>query len=290
MTDWTPCAQHAKGWADATVPDDECSRFLKSVGFTPTPKQYDFITCPADDVGFGGARGGAKSRGVVGDWLWHDHQYGDNANGFVFRRERTQLTEFINEATKVFNGVNAIIAQEPKTPKWQWHARDSFFESPNGSRLRFVYLDKDADADKYQSGNFTRIYVEERGTFPRERPLNQILGILRSGAGVPCQHKSTFNPGGVGHLHCKERYRLHDQYPLGYKIFTTAEGDTRCFIPSRLRDNPHLGASYVNTLRAACAGNEALLQAWLDGDWSMLEGAFFNSWSGQHVLEEFAIP
>lgn len=290
MSDWTPCAQFAKGWQDATVPDDECARFFKSIGITLTPKQYDFITCPADDVGMGGARGGAKSYGVVYDWLWHDHQHGENANGMVFRRERTQLVEFIAEATKIFNRVNTIIAPEPKSPKWQWHARDSFFESPNGSRLRFVYLDKDADADKYQSGNMTRLYIEERGTFPREKPLNMIMGILRSGVGVPAQMKSTFNPGGVGHQHCKERYRLHDKIPKGYVIFTTEEGGSRCFIPSKLRDNPHLGEPYIRMLRAACAGNEALLNAWLDGDWDVIEGAFFNAWSGQHVIPEFDIP
>lgn len=287
--DWQPCAQFSSGWQDAKVPDTACSNFLRSIGFDPTPKQYDFITCPADDVGFGGARGGAKSQGVVGDWLWHDHQYGEAANGAVFRRERTQLTEFINEASKIFERVNSTIT-EPKARKWKWHALDKYFESPNGSRLKFVYLDNDADADKHQSGNFTRLYIEERGTFPRERPLNMVLGTLRSGSGVPCQQKSTFNPGGVGHGHCKERYRLYEQFPRGYEIFKTAEGDTRCFIPSRLRDNPYLGESYIRTLRAACAGNESLLNAWLDGDWSVVEGSFFHEWRNQHVIAPFDIP
>lgn len=289
MTDWTPCAQFAKGWQDATVPDDRVSQFFKSLGLELTPKQYDFITCPADDVGMGGARGGAKSYGIILDWIWHDHEHGENANGAVFRRERVQLQEFINEAEKIFARVNLTIT-EPKAPKWKWHHQGQYFESPNGSNLKFVYIDKDRDADKHQSGSFTRIYIEERGTFPRETPLNMILGTLRSGRGVPCQMKSTFNPGGVGHLHCKDRYKLHERFPAGYKIFQTAEGDTRCFIPSKLRDNPHLGESYIRTLRAACAGNEALLSAWLDGDWSLVEGAFFHDWRQDHVVEEFAIP
>lgn len=287
--DWTPCAQHSTGWQDATVPDDRVSRFFKSIGITLTPKQYDFIICPADDVGFGGSRGGAKSIGVVLDWIWHDHEFGGDANGAVFRRERVQLAEFIAEAEKLFTRVNATIT-EPKAPHWKWHHQGQYFESPNGSRLKFVYLDKDSDADKHQSGSFTRIYIEERGTFPRERPLNMILGTLRSGRGVPCQLKSTFNPGGVGHLHCKDRYKLHEKIPRGYEIFKTAEGDTRCFIPSKLRDNPYLGDSYVRTLRAACAGNEALLNAWLNGEWSLIEGAFFENWRGDHVVEAFDIP
>jgi hypothetical protein len=262
--DWTPCARNAAGWQDATVPDDRVSQFFASIGIKLTPKQYDFITCPADDVGFGGSRGGAKSVGVVLDWVWHDHEHGENANGAVFRRERVQLQEFIREAEGIFSRINATIS-EPKAPKWKWHHQGQYFESP-------------------------RIYIEERGTFPRERPLNMILGTLRSGRGVPCQMKSTFNPGGVGHLHCKDRYKLHERFPRGYEIFKTEEGATRCFIPSKLRDNPHLGESYVRTLRAACAGNEALLNAWLDGDWSLVEGAFFHDWRAEHVIAEFEIP
>src|SRR6516165_8879734 len=59
----------------------------------PQPRQAAFITCPADEVGFGGARGGGKSDAVLGDWLSHEEQYGSNAVGVVMRRERTQLIE-----------------------------------------------------------------------------------------------------------------------------------------------------------------------------------------------------
>ena len=34
--------------------------------FVSQPRQAAFIACPADDVGFGGARGGGKSDGVIG--------------------------------------------------------------------------------------------------------------------------------------------------------------------------------------------------------------------------------
>lgn len=285
MTGWEPCAQFARGWEDATLPDNECVRYLRACKYDVQPKQYDFITCPADDVGFGGARGGAKSYAIGGDWLWHDKQFGSNAVGIVFRRERVQLMEFIETAKKIFS-----LAEEGSGGKWKWHAIDKYFESPNGSRLRFAYLDKDSDADIYQGGNFTRVYIEERGTFSRVAPLNKMRAILRSGTGVPCQMKSTFNPGGVGHQHCKEDYKLFEKIPKGYDVFETEEGITRVFIPSKLADNRYLGADYIRSLKAACAGNEALLNAWLNGDWSVIEGAFFESWNGTHVVEPFAIP
>ncbi|MDB6059574.1 MAG: hypothetical protein JWO95_3418 [Verrucomicrobiales bacterium] len=285
MIDWAPCAKDAISWKHAQVPDCEMTRYLLACKFDVQPKQYDFISCPADDVGFGGSRGGAKSYAILGDWLWHDKQYGANAIGIVFRRERTQLTEFIEVAKKVFS-----MAEEGSGGKWKWHALDKFFESPNGSRLLFAYIDKDSDADKYQGHGYSRIYIEERGTFSKVGVLNKLRATLRSGSGVPCQMKSTFNPGGVGHQHCKEDYRLFDKIPKGYDVFTTDEGITRVFIPSKLADNKYLGDDYVRSLRAACAGNDALLQAWLVGDWSIIEGAFFHAWSGVHVIEEFSIP
>jgi hypothetical protein len=88
----------------------------------------------------------------------------------------------------------------------------------------------------------------------------------------------------------REDYRLFEKIPKGYDIFTTDEGITRVFIPSKLADNKYLGEDYIRSLRAACAGNDELLQAWLLGDWSIIDGAFFETWSGQHVIEPFAIP
>ena len=290
MTEWTPCAKDAAGWKDATVPDDACSQYLRSVGYDPQPKQYDFITCPIDDVGFGGARGGAKTSGIIGDWLWHEKQYGENAIGFIFRRERTQLMEFIEEAKRFF-------LAEPL--KFKWLAVEKVFQAPSGARLRAAYLDKDSDADSYQGGGATRLYIEERGTFSREPPLNKLHAILRSGRGVPCQAKSTFNPGGVGHSHCKERYKLYDPIPKGYEVFNTEfenpwtkqkVSKSRIFIPSRLTDNKYLGNDYIANLYEACAGNDALLQAWLEGRWDVLEGSYFNEWNGNHVIEQFQIP
>ena len=70
-------------------------------------------------------------------------------------------------------------------------------------------------------------------------------------------------------------------------------GLTRCFIPSKIADNPHLLANdpnYVNRLMAS--GSAELRRMWIDGDWDAgLEGQFFTEWSRtRHVVEPFAIP
>jgi hypothetical protein len=250
------------------------------------PKQSAFISCPADDVGFGGARGGGKSDGVIGDWIAHEMTYGQHAAGLAFRRERTQLTDLIERAKQVLVPIGH-----------RWHEQDKYFRGPNGGRVRFSYLESDSDADAYQGHSYTRLYPEEMGTFPSETPINKLQATLRSGHGVHCQMKGTCNPGGAGHQWVKARYRL-DTHSRGFEVFpfefkNPFNGRTitknRIFIPSKVGDNRYLGDEYVANLFQV--GSDNLVKAWLDGDWSVIEGAFFDCWSGlKHVVEPFEIP
>lgn len=257
-----------------------------SVIWTAQPRQAAFIACPADDVGFGGARGGGKSDAVVGDWIRHEHEYGQHAIGMAFRRERTQLVELIERCKQVLRPLG-----------YNWHEQDKYFRGPKGGRLRFTYLESDSDADAYQGHSYSRLYPEEMGTFPSEQPINKLQATLRSGNGVPCQMKGTCNPGGPGHQWVKARYKL-DEYPNGLEVFrfefinpfTKGKIEkTRVFIPSRVSDNKFLGDDYVANLFQV--GSESLVRAWLSGDWSVIEGAFFDCWAlDRHVVRPFAIP
>lgn len=204
----------------------------------------------------------------------------------AFRRERTQLTELIERARSVLSPLG-----------YKWHEQDKYFRGPKGGRLRFSYLESDSDADAYQGHSYTRLYPEEMGTFPSEAPINKLQATLRSGNGVPCQMKGTCNPGGPGHQWVKSRYRL-DEYPQGFQVFryefvnpfTKGKIEkTRVFIPSKVSDNKFLGDDYVANLFQV--GSEQLVRAWLTGDWSVIEGAFFDNWSTvRHVVRPFEIP
>jgi len=257
-----------------------------TVSWEPQPRQSAFITCPADDTGFGGARGGGKSDGVVGDWISHENIYGEHAIGIAFRRERTQLVELIERSKQVLSQLG-----------YKWHEQDKFFRGPKGGRLRFTYLESDSDADAYQGHSYTRLYPEEMGTFPSEVPINKMQATLRSGNGVPCQMKGTCNPGGPGHQWVKARYKL-DLHPKGMEIFRFEFENpftkkkiekTRVFIPSKVNDNKYLGDDYVANLFQV--GSDNLVRAWLEGDWSVIDGAFFDCWSNErHVIRPFEIP
>lgn len=253
----------------------------------PQPRQTAFITCPADDVGFGGARGGGKSDGVIGDWISHEEQYGKDAIGLAFRRERTQLVELIERTKTLLSPLG-----------YKWHEQDKYFRGPKGGRLRFSYLESDSDADAYQGHSYTRLYCEEAGTFPNEAPINKLQATLRSGAGVPCQFKCTTNPGGSGHQWVKARYGLSGtpravvRLP-DFEFVNPFNGKkvskSRVFIPSRVSDNQFLGDDYVANI--AMSGSASLVKAWLEGNWDAVEGAFFDGWNEhRHVIDPFDIP
>lgn len=241
------------------------------------PRQARFISCPVFEVFFGGARGGGKTDAVLGDFLEHGDAYGADAIGLMIRRERTQLIETIERSRAIYTPLG-----------WKFHEQDKMWRAPNGARLRFAYLERDADAEAYQGHSYTRVYVEEIGNFPSDRPILKLMATLRSGAGVAVGFRATGNPGGPGHHWVKARYI--DPAPNGWKIIKDVNsGLERVFIPSKVADNKFLGPEYVQQLKAS--GSKELVRAWLEGDWSVIEGAFFDCWSNdRHVIPPFAIP
>lgn len=249
-----------------------------NVIWEPQPgPQTALITCPVFEVFFGGARGGGKTDGMLGEWASHADLYGENAIGLMVRRTRTELVETIERSRVLFTPLG-----------WTFQETDKMWRSPEGARLRFAYLERDADADAYQGHSYTRVYVEEAGTFPSYKPIAKLMATLRSGAGVPVGMRLTGNPGGPGHNWVRQRYI--DPAPAGFQVIRDEQTHLeRVYIPSRVRDNRFLGEDYVQRLKAV--GSETLVKAWLEGDWSVIEGAFFDCWSYErHIIKPFKLP
>lgn len=254
--------------------------------WTPQPgPQTDLISCPVFEVFYGGARGGGKTDSSIGEWFGHSGMYGEAAIGLFVRRKLTQLSEAIARARSLGAKIGA-----------RWLEQKKELVMPNGARLKFAYLERDSDAEEYQGHNYTRVYVEEATNFPFPDPIMKLKGTLRSSAGVPCGMRLTGNPGGPGHHWVKARYI--DPDPKGYKViseeedvevepgvFVKAKID-RVFIPAKLKDNLILlknDPTYVMRLRQT--GSAALVKAWLEGDWSGVDGTFFSEFDEQkHVI------
>lgn len=236
--------------------------------------QTALLQCPVFEVFYGGARGGGKTESSIGDWLQHASTYGEHAIGIFVRRKFKQLAEVIARTKQLFPKIGAKYNEQ----KAEWLM-------PGGARLKFVYLERDSDAEEYQGHNYTRVYVEEVTNFPSPGPIDKLRATLRSGAGVPVGMRLTGNPGGPGHNWVKKRYI--DPNPAGYQLIKEScdveiDGETqtveleRVFIPSKLGDNMLLlrnDPTYVLRLRQS--GSEALVKAWLEGNWDIVDGAYF---------------
>ncbi|MEE4659018.1 MAG: terminase family protein, partial [Halieaceae bacterium] len=203
----------------------------------PGPQSY-LLACPIEDVFFGGARGGGKSDALIGDWLNHWYTYGKAANGIIFRRTLTEMEEIEARMLEVYPAVGAVYRSGKKT--WVF---------PGGARLKLRYLERDADASRYQGHGYTWVGVDEAGNFPSPDPIDKLRAAMRTGGGVPCVMRLTGNPGGVGHNWLKARY-IDPATPM-VPHACRETGIRRVFIPSKLSDNAKLSDpdAYVRRLR-----------------------------------------
>lgn len=237
---------------------------------------------------FGGARGGGKTDGMLGEWASHADMYGEQAVGLMVRRTQVELSETIERSRILYTPLS-----------WDYQEQKKQWSTPNGARLKFAYLDNDKDADSYQGHSYTRVYVEELGNFPREAPVLKLMACLRSATGVPTGFRATANPGGVGHQWVKARYITNS--PKGWTVTrhpfkNPFNGETvhrdRVYIPSRLSDNQLLMQNdphYVANLQML--GNPELVKAWLDGNWDIVAGtAFENLHRDKHIIRAFELP
>ena len=247
--------------------------------------QQAFVQCPLEDVVYGGARGGGKTDAALGDWAIHAERYGDNAKGLVVRRTRKALESTIARAKQIYRGMAT------------WQESKSRFVWRNGAMVTMNYIERDDDADQYQGHDYTRVYVEELTQFAHPGPIDKLRATLRSAAGVATGFRATCNPGGAGHTWVKDRYIDHGPWKITRHEFecpfTQKKVMTRrVFIPAKLSDNPallHNDPGYVAQLYQS--GSEQLVRAWLEGDWDVIEGAFFPEWKASlHVLQPFEIP
>lgn len=247
-------------------------------GFVPQAgPQQAYVVCPCDIIIFGGARGGGKTHGALGEWWIHSEDYGPDAHGLMVRKTREDLRDTIAAATEMYGAAA------------KWKEKGGYFQMSNGAKLTCAYLESDQDAMNYQGWSLTRVYAEELTQYAKPGPIFKLMACLRSAKGVPCQFRATCNPGGPGH-HWVKQWAI-DLGP--YNIVVDEEtGLSRVFIPSKLSDNPKLlenDPGYVNKLKAA--GSPQLVRAWLEGDWNVIEGAFFPEFStARHVIAPFRIP
>lgn len=251
--------------------------------WSPQPgPQTDAITADwCDELFYGGAAGGGKSDFLLGDFLQDVPTYGRHWRGILFRRTYGELEDLIVRSREIFPPSGAVWHEQAKT--WTW---------PNGATLRMRYMERDNDATRYQGHAYTWIGWDELTQWPTDYGYKYLRARLRSAHQVPTKRiRAAANPGGVGH-HWVKLYFV-SPYPGGFKpLHDPVTGMQRMFVPARLRDNRILLGSdpgYAGRLKGLAS--DAMVRAWLEGDWDVVEGAFFDCWRHElHVVRDFPVP
>lgn len=253
----------------------------RKVAWQPQPgPQTWLLTSIIEEILFGGARGGGKTYGILGDWTGHAGRNGRHARGILFRRTYPEFEEVLEQSHQIFPLLGARYKIQSKT--WKF---------PNGASLKLRHLERDKDASRYQGHQYTWMGFEELGNWPSATPIDALKACLRSPHGIPVRWVATANPGGVGHNWIKARFITPAPALTPFQDPVTKVW--RVFIPSKLEDNPILAKGdpgYVDRLRGV--GADWLVEAWLSGNWDIVAGGMFDDiWkSDRHVIPAFEIP
>lgn len=262
------------------------------VAYTPTPKQCMFHASTADEVLFGGAAGGGKSKAIVMDAFFRclDHP---GTHAYVFRRTYGELEDtIIREARDSYpDGLG------------RYNAARHEIAFPNGSVIHFRHCAHRDDMYAYKGAEIQWLYFDELTSFEMEIYdfLKTRLRAKKSLGVRPCVRSSS-NPGDIGHGWVKKRFVDAAPYMQVFEErITLKNGRSKAYrlqyIPSLVTENPYIGEDYLFQLESKPA---ALRNALLHGDWNAFEGQVFTEWCDRpdhyrdqlwtHVVEPFEVP
>ena len=263
------------------------------IDYVPTPKQMLFHTTDADEVLYGGAAGGGKSKACVMDALARTLKY-PCSHAYIFRRTFRELEDTIIAEAKASypQGLGRYISGAHE------------YRLNNGSIIHFRHCASMEDMYTYAGAEIHFLYFDELTTFEREifDFLKTRLRAKKTLGLVPVV-RCTSNPGNIGHAWVKEYFV--DAGPFGEKvkreIKSAALGKSKTvttqYIPSLATENPHITEDYIFELEKK---PEALRRALLMGEWDAFEGQVFLEWKDDpkhygdrrwtHVIDPFPIP
>ena len=233
----------------------------------------------------GGSRGPGKTSFLLGDYATDVQEYGTAWRGIIFRRTYPELDEVVEEGKKVL--YKAFPGTDYKVGVHE-------FRIPHSTgmiTLRLRHIENEGDADHYQGHSYTWVAFDELPNWSNLKHYHKLKATLRSTAGVKnLRYRATGNPGGPGHMSVKEYFI--DAGPPETVIEDDQSQMPRMWIPGKVWENKILldnDPQYIDRLKSV--GDPELVRAWLEGDWTVLLGAFFNSFKASHsMIPSFEIP
>lgn len=257
------------------------------------PKQGLALTTEANEILYGGAAGGGKSYLMrAAAIMWCAAIPGLQV--YLFRRIREDLVKNHMEGPKGFRAVLAgwsacgfVTIVEDEIRFW------------NGSKIYLCHCKDEKDVYKYQGAEIHVLLIDELTHFSDSMYRFLRNRVRMVGVDVPEVYSGKFprilcgaNPGNIGHQWVKATF-IDGVQALTIRHMGPSEGGMRRqFIPARLNDNPSMAKDdpgYEDRLSGL--GSDALVRAMKDGDWDIVEGAFFDCWnSALHVMRPVPLP
>lgn len=281
-------ASDKRAAAPAAVPEDaDDGAVVLDLG-TPNPRQAEFLRSKVQNVAYGGARGGGKSwavqRKAVLLALAHP-----GIKIAIVRKTYPELTE---NHIKPLKALLRCGHPDPHQRIASYNDKLKEISFPNGSYILFKYCATDHDLDHFQGTEFNALFLDEATQFS-EKQYQHMTACLRGVDDFPKRSYLTCNPGGQGHgwvkrLFVDRRYR------------DSEDPDDYVFIRAGVRDNAALMAADPDYIKRLQALPPKQRRAWLDGDFNVLDGQFFEEFTDDpshyddhawtHVIRPFDIP
>ena len=232
-----------------------------------SPWQAQAMGVPeAFDLFLGGGRGSGKTYTLAALFLRHAEQHGSRARCLVVRKSFPGLQDIESEFREYFHAVYGS--------EMRYDGQRHKFTLPNGATVQLDQLERESDFGKYQGKSFSHIAVDEAGQYASPALVDRLRSSLRAPVGVPVRFIILANPGGVGHHWLARRHAL----AKSWEPYTCpATGADFVSVSATYRDNAFIDRDrYAKNLMAACATDPELAKAWLNGDWSIIRGAYFS--------------
>lgn len=242
--------------------------------YDPFPRQLQFHESRAKYRLFGGAAGPGKTNAL----LWEAIAQARSVAGcdtLLLRRTFPELE-------------SSLLAQFRRDVPRDWYISYNDAKHAvtwnNGSTTRFGYCRNENDVYQYQGAEFLFIGIDELTHFTLEQwqfltSRNRCaVRKYTSGANLgkdvfPCMAGAT-NPGNVGHAWVKALW-VDKVPPAGYERSEQYDPADYEFIRARIDDNP-IYANDKNYLKSLGALPEKLRKAFLEGDWDVFAGQYFD--------------
>ena len=240
--------------------------------YRPFDRQQQFHDSTAKYRLFGGAAGPGKTKALLWEAIFQAALVA-GADTLLLRRTYPELE----------SSLLAYFRRDvPRSFYKSYNESKHLVTWKNGSTTRFGYCRSENDVYQYQGAEFLFIGIDELTHFTLKQW--QFL-TSRNRCPVPNSFSNmagATNPGNVGHAWVKALWVDH-QPPPGFERTDLYDAGDYEFIRARIDDNPIYAndAEYRRTLEAL---PEHLRRAFLEGDWNVFAGQYFDIFDyGRHT-------